>query len=288
MKLGVVSANVGPRCRPDAAVRFAQEVEAIGFDSIWAVEHVAVPGAPTSRYPYSPDGEMPGGADLPMTDPLVWFAFVAAHTEHLLLGTGVLILPLNHPVRLAKAVATLDLLSGGRVVLGIGVGWLADEARLLDMPWDRRGRRSDEQIELLRALWRDDPTTYRGEFYDLADVRSHPKPDRLPPIVLGGHSDAAARRAGRLADGYMPAPDDPDEIERLVDVMRTAARQAGRDPMSIEVTCSRVRDLDTALRLADLGVTRLTLIPPADADRLRPRLERFREEIGDPLAARGY
>lgn len=289
MKFGVVSSNAGPRATPDAAVRFAQEVEELGFDSIWTVEHVAIPGGHETPYPYSDDGSMPGGDDLVMADPLIWLAFVAAATTTVRLATGVLVLPLNHPIRLAKAVASLDLLSGGRVVLGVGVGWLTEEAELLDAPWTRRGARSEEQIHVLRALWTQESASFHGEFYSFDDVRSWPKPASAggPPIVLGGHSEAVARRAGRIGDGFIPAPSDPDEIEHLVEVMRTAARDAGRDPREIEITCSRIGDLETAIRLAELGVDRFNVIPPAKPDQVRPRLEAYLEKIALPLAERG-
>ncbi|BAN00926.1 LLM class F420-dependent oxidoreductase [Ilumatobacter coccineus] len=290
MKFGVVSSNTGERAHPAEAKRFAQLVEQLGYESIWTVEHVAIPGGFDSPYPYTDDGEMPGGNDLVMSDPLVWMAYVAAVTDAVKLATGVLVLPLNHPVRLAKAVATLDLLSSGRVILGLGVGWLREEAELLDAPWDRRGVRSEEQIAVMRALWSDAQATYRGEFYDLDRVRSFPKPSSPagPPIVLGGHSEAVAKRAGRLADGFIPAPSDIDDIAHLIGVMRGAAVAAGRDPDAIEVTCSRVRDVDSACRLAELGVSRLNVIPPARADDVGPRLEAYWERVAAPLAERGY
>lgn len=289
MKFGVVSANAGLRARPSEATQFAREVEALGFDSLWTVEHVAVPGRHETPYPYTDDGQMPGGVDLVMPDPLVWMAYVAAVTERLKLATGVLVLPLNHPVRLAKAVATVDLLSRGRVILGVGVGWLAEEAALLDAPWDRRGARSEEQIEVLRTLWRQERASFDGEFYRFEDVRSWPKPhdEGGPPIVIGGHSDVVARRAGRLGDGFIPAPSDPDEIIRLITIMRQAAEDAGRDPDSIEVTCSRISDADTAARLAEAGVARLNVIPPAAPEQVRPRLEAYLERVALPLAERG-
>jgi probable F420-dependent oxidoreductase len=289
MKFGVVSSNSGRRARPDEAMRFAREVESLGFDSIWTVEHVAIPGRHESPYPYTDDGEMPGGSDLVIADPLIWLAYVAAVTTEVKLATGVLVLPINHPVRLAKAVATLDLLSNGRVILGVGVGWLQEEARLLDAPWEQRGARSDEQIAVLRALWREPGASFHGRYYDFDDVRSWPKPhsNEGPPIVIGGHSDVVAQRAGRIGDGFLPAPSDPDEIARLILVMRRAAEDAGRDPDTIEVTCSRIRDADTAARLAELGVGRINVIPPAKPEEVRPRLEAYLERVALPLAERG-
>lgn len=289
MKFGVTASNSGRRVRPDEAIAFARAVEALGFESLWTVEHVAVPGTFTSRYPYTDDGSMPGGPDQPMADPLVWLSFVAANTERLRLGTALLVLPLHHPVRLAKAVATLDLLSGGRVLLGVGIGWLAEEARLVDAPWERRAARSEEQIGVLRALWREERSAFNGRFYALEDVRSFPKPHSAdgPPVIIGGHSDAVARRAGRIGDGFLPAISDPDEVLRLIAVMRRAASDAGRDPDSIEVTCSEIRDVGAAIRLAEAGVARINVVPRGRSDEIIPKLERYLERIAGPLADRG-
>src|SRR6476660_6665715 len=153
MKFGLMFANGGPFSEPGLAVGLAQLAEELGFESLWTVEHVVVPTAYASAYPYSPDGRMPGGEDVPIPDPLIWLAYVGGATSTIRLATGILILPQRNPVILAKELATLDRLSGGRVELGVGVGWLREEFDALGVPWERRGARTDEYVAAMRALW---------------------------------------------------------------------------------------------------------------------------------------
>jgi len=268
MKFGVMFANAGPRARPEDAVAMAQDAEAAGFESLWTVEHVVVPAGYESEYPYSADGRMPGGEDADIPDPLVWLAWVGAVTTTLRLATGILILPQRNPVVLAKELATLDLLSGGRVVLGVGVGWLREEFDALGVPFEERAARTDEYVEALRVLWRDAEPTFRGRFADFDRAKSHPKPAQEGgiPIVVGGHTNAAARRAGRLGDGFFPGRATTDELTPLLDEMRRAAKDAGRDADAIEVTAGGAMDLDGVKRFAELGVERI-VVPPFGWDR---------------------
>ena len=268
MKFGVMFANAGPRARPEDAVAMAQDAEAAGFESLWTVEHVVVPAGYESEYPYSADGRMPGGEDADIPDPLVWLAWVGAVTTTLRLATGILILPQRNPVVLAKELATLDLLSGGRVVLGVGVGWLREEFDALGVPFEERAARTDEYVEALRVLWRDAEPTFRGRFADFDRAKSHPKPAQEGgiPIVVGGHTNAAARRAGRLGDGFFPGRATIDDLTPLLDEMRRAAKDAGRDADAIEVTAGGAMDLDGVKRFAELGVERI-VVPPFGWDR---------------------
>ena len=268
MKFGVMFANAGPRARPEDAVAMAQDAEAAGFESLWTVEHVVVPAGYESEYPYSADGRMPGGEDADIPDPLVWLAWVGAVTTTLRLATGILILPQRNPVVLAKELATLDLLSGGRVVLGVGVGWLREEFDALGVPFEERAARTDEYVEALRVLWRDAEPTFRGRFADFDRAKSHPKPAQEGgiPIVVGGHTNAAARRAGRLGDGFFPGRATTEDLTPLLDEMRRAAKDAGRDADAIEVTAGGAMDLDGVKRFAELGVERI-VVPPFGWDR---------------------
>ena len=198
MKFGIMFANTGQAAVDGrVAAGLARAAEKAGFESIWTVEHVVVPSGYASTYPYDESGKMGGGQeDFDITDPLIWLSYVAAATESIRLATGILILPQRNPVVLAKAVATLDRLSGGRMMLGIGVGWLQEEFAALGVPFARRGARTDDSIHALRALWSEECTTYDGEFVSFSDVYSRPQPENgSVPIVIGGHSDAAARRA---------------------------------------------------------------------------------------------
>ena len=177
MKFGIAFANTGPFVEPDAAAAFATAAEANGFESLWTVEHVVVPSGYESTYPYSADGKMPGREDSPIPDPLIWLAYVAAATERIRLATGILILPQRNPVVLAKELATLDHLSGGRMILGIGIGWLAEEFAAIGVPFAERAARTDEHVAALRALWSDEPT-HHGEFTSVHQLHRPPAPRR--------------------------------------------------------------------------------------------------------------
>ncbi|TMQ26213.1 MAG: LLM class F420-dependent oxidoreductase [Candidatus Rokuibacteriota bacterium] len=259
MKFGLRYASLGRYANGPAAVELAQAAEAAGFDSIWTVEHVVVPHAYQSRYPYSPTGRMgPGLEDFPIPDPLIWLAYVASATRTLGLGTAILILPQRNPVVTAKAVATLDHLAGaGRVLLGIGVGWLAEEFATLGVPFADRGARTDEYVAAMRALWGQERASFTGRFVTFNDVFCRPRPaaGRIP-IVVGGDTVAAARRAGRLGDGYFPARGAPAE---LFDEMRRAAVAAGRDPSDIEITVSAPAEVSEIEALAKRGVARVAV-----------------------------
>jgi probable F420-dependent oxidoreductase len=282
MEFGIAFANTGPFSTTGGAVAIAAAAEAAGFDSLWAVEHVVVPHDYASTYPYSRSGKMPGGEDFAIPDPLVWLTWVGAHTTTLRLGTGILILPQRNPVVLAKEVATLDVLSGGRVLLGVGIGWLEEEFDVIGVSFPDRARRTDEYVAAMRALWSQDMATFSGETVAFHEAVMRPRPvDGRVPVVVGGHSPAAARRAGRLGDGFFPAKGD---LPALLDELRTAAEAAGRDPADIEVTWSGAsvlaggeQALDEVGRLAEMGVARLA-IPPLSYDPAA---------VGDALAAFG-
>jgi probable F420-dependent oxidoreductase len=259
MKFGIAFANIITFAESDGLVTLARGAEAAGFDSVWTVEHVIYPEGYESAYPYDPSGRMAMDSGTPLPDPLLWLAFVAAASETLRLGTGILILPLRNPLVLAKELATLDHLSGGRVELGIGVGWLEEEFDALGVPFARRGARTDEYIAVLRALWDGDHASHDGEFVSFADVSSNPKPTNgRVPIHVGGHSRAAAERAGRLGDGFFPGT---GEIGDLVDIVRQTAADAGRDPAAIEITYGNEALVgpdagEEVARLAEIGVDR--------------------------------
>lgn len=283
MKFGIVYANAGPTAvDPDLAVQLAQIAEESGFESLWTVEHVVVPAGYESQYPYSKSGKMPGGEESPIPDPLIWLTWVAAATRTIRLATGVMILPQRNPVVLAKELATLDLLSGGRVTFGVGIGWLREEFEAIGVPFEERVARTEEAIEALRVLWTDPEPTFTGRFTTFERAKLYPKPAQRggPPIVVGGHSAAAARRAGRLGDGFFPARGDLQTLPALLDAMRDAAREAGRDPDAVEVTTGGAMDLDGVKRYADAGVHRL-VIPPfgQNAQEWRTNLGRFGDEV---------
>jgi len=265
MKFGLMFANTGPFGVPESLARLARAAEEHGIESMWTVEHVVIPVGYRSPYPYSPSGKIPGAESVPIPDPLLPLAFAAAVTKKIRLATGILILPQRHPAYVAKEVATLDVLSAGRVILGIGSGWLAEEFEVVGVPFRERGARTDEAIRALRSLWKKSPEAFSGKFYRWPAVESNPKPVQTPgvPIVVGGHSEAAARRAARLGDGFFPARGDRETFNRLFAVLREECGKIGRDPRDIEITsgAGAKADRDVVKRFEDLGVQRFMVSP---------------------------
>lgn len=277
MKFGLGFASaVGTQ--PDTALEVCRVAEAVGFESVWGGEHVVLPTTIGSRYPYTADGKIPAQPDTEIVDPLIWLAYVAAAAPTLRLGTCILILPQRNPLVLAKEVATLDRLSGGRVELGIGIGWLREEFDALGVPWERRGARNDEYVAALRALWAGPHAEFHGEFVDFPPVTCSPRPTQAHlPILVGGDTQAAMDRAARLADGWYPGEGDVDALAALLARFDEALAAHGRTRADVAVTANvRPDKADAALvqRYADLGVARL-MIPafaffgPGGLDRLR-------------------
>jgi probable F420-dependent oxidoreductase len=263
MDFALAFANTGPFARAKGAVRLAQAAEAAGFESLWTVEHVVVPSGYQSTYPYSPTGKMPGPEESEIPDPLMWLAYLAGLTTTIKLGTGILILPQRNPVVLAKECATLDAMSGGRLLLGIGVGWLEEEFDAIGIPFAERGPRTDDNVAAMRALWSGDKASHHSEYTNFDDCILQPRPAQgTVPIHVGGHTKVAARRAGRLGDGFFPGKGSREEQRELFELVRSTAKEHGRDPDTIELTSGgngAFGDgaLDEVKALADLGVSRV-------------------------------
>ena len=283
MKLGLMFANSGPFANPQLMAHLAQAAERFGFESIWTVEHVVIPQDYQSPYPYSPSGKIPGSEDVPIPDPLLPLAYAAAITKTLRLGTGVMILPQRHPLYVAKEVATLDVLSNGRVILGIGSGWLKEEFDSLGLDFHQRGARTDEAIKSLRALWSPEAaSSFHGKHFSFGPVKCFPKPIQKDgvPIVIGGHSRAAAKRAGRYGNGFFPAIAEPDKLKELFAMMAAEAKKAGRDPKQIELSCMGRAKVDSLKALQDIGIERVVVPPPAyDPEGITRGLEKIANEV---------
>lgn len=266
MKLGVViPVELGTSGEPEEILRFARAAESLGFDEISAVEHSVVIADTESEYPYSPTGRshLPDDCDIP--DPLELLSFVAGATTTLGLSTGVLVLPNHNPVVLAKRLATLDRLSGGRLRICLGVGWMREEIEACGGRFDRRGRIADESIAVMRALWAGrDGVDFRGEYFSFTGAYSRPRPvrDTGVPLYIGGHSLAAAHRAGRLGDGFQPLGLAGDDLATAIGTMREAAAAAERDPADISLVLgATLPRLDESKldRSRALGADRLVL-----------------------------
>ena len=229
--------TANPFATPEYLKAVCDEAEARGVDRIWVGEHVVLFDDYASRYPYAADGRIPVGGETGLLDPLVTLAFMAAHTSSVRLGTAMCLLPQRNPVYTAKEVASLDWLSSGRVDFGVGVGWLREEFEALGVPWPGRGRRTDEYLEVLRTLWEDDPSEFRGELFDLPACRQHPKPVQRPvPVHVGGESDAAMRRLARAAHGWVPFNQRPDELAALIGRLDRVLEEEGRARHDLEIT----------------------------------------------------
>ncbi|MGW4331309.1 LLM class F420-dependent oxidoreductase [Rhodococcus koreensis] len=284
MKLGVViPVELGRAGEPEWILEFARAAESLGFDEISAVEHSVVIADTESEYPYSPTGKSHLPDDCSLPDPLELLSFVAGATTTLGLATGVLVLPNHHPVVLAKRLATLDRLSAGRLRVCLGLGWMREEIEACGGDFDRRGAVADEAIAVMRALWSGTAAVdFEGEYFSFRGAQSWPKPQRDSgvPLFIGGHSPAAARRAGRLADGFQPLGLAGDDLDRAIARMRAAAAGAGRDPADVELVLgATLPRLDEAKldRSRDLGANRLVLSASRHAQSL--------DQVVDEMAA---
>jgi probable F420-dependent oxidoreductase len=264
VKFGYSLFGVGPR----HYATVARDVEQAGFESIWMPEHLIMPVSVPPTYPYTEHGvgEAPIDSDTPLYDPWVALSFMAAATTTLRVATNVFVLPLRHPIAVARSVVTLDRVSGGRVTVGIGVGWLEDEFDVMTLSFRDRGRRTDEAIEVIRRLWTEPgDIEHHGEFFDFPAVRFQPKPVQKPviPIEVGGTSKPALRRAGRLGDGWIEmATPDLDTLRSMLAVINGERKEAGRDHLPFEVSWSiAAPTLDDVQRAAAAGVTRIITGP---------------------------
>ncbi|MEV0111142.1 TIGR03619 family F420-dependent LLM class oxidoreductase [Nocardia sp. NPDC050799] len=246
----------------------ARTAEELGFESVWIGEHAVIPKHDT-LYQFTPDGSLPFPDRTPIPDPLIWLSYVAGATGTINLGAGAVILPQRQALLLAKETATLDKLSGGRLLLGVAAGWLPEESEALGVPFARRGARLDEHITTLRRVWQEAAPTIAGEFTRVVEAISYPKPTRAggPPVIICGASAAAAKRAGKIADGFYPMLGSPQELPPLIDLVRTAALDAGRNPADVEITVGSF-ELATDRLFTEEAIKEVRGYREAGADRL--------------------
>jgi probable F420-dependent oxidoreductase len=251
MEVGVTIPHTGRYASPEWVREYCTTAETLGFDGLWAVDHLVMPHHTDSDYtlgrkPAKIADDAVSGLLSPNYEMMTTLTWVAAFTERVRLGTAVAVLPIRNPVHNARALATLDIYSGGRVIYGVGVGWLREEAEAMGMPWDRRGARSEEHIALMRTLWcaGDDLVEFHGEFHDLPPMDPEPRPVQRPiPILVGGHSEVARERAGRIGDGWIAAQMSPERVAEHWPLVVESAERHGRDPGSLQLfTSTPVRD----------------------------------------------
>src|SRR6478672_765550 len=291
MRLGLHALGIGSGADRTVIDAVASAAERAGFATLWSGEHVVMVDRSASRYPYSDDGQIAVPATADWIDPLIGLSFAAAATSTIRIATGVLLLPEHNPVLVAKQAATLDTLSGGRLTLGIGIGWSREEFDALGVPFERRGARTKEYVDAIRTLWRNDVASFGGEFVNFDAARVNPKPvhDRRIPIVLGGNSDAALRRVAAWGDGWYGFNlDSVDAVAERVDALRELCSESGRDPAELSIAVA-LRDTEPSDigPLAALGVDELVVVEgppevaPAAARWVSALADRWMPEIVD-------
>jgi probable F420-dependent oxidoreductase len=276
LKFGLTSINTGATSYPEALVNLAQAAESAGFESLWAGEHSILADS-TTRMPPT----------LRILNPLLALTYVAAHTRTVRLGTGVLLLPQHQPLILAKELATLDVLSGGRLMVGVGVGWAEEEYQALGVPFSERGARADEYLAAMRAIWSEDKPVYHGQYVSFQGVQAFPHPIQqpTPPIITGGRAPAVIRRTVEQASGWYGFAYDLDETANVLTQLRQASnryhRPASLGELEISIAPRIPIDKETAQRFSELGVHRLIFIPPPGKD--APALVQWVTTLGETL-----
>lgn len=281
MQIGVRLPAAGARVSSQTIVTVARWAEELGFHSLWVSDHVALPEPETinSTYPYPPH-KWPYPANTNWLDPLLALAWAAAVAPSLKLSNSVMVAPLRNPILLAKRLASLDYLSGGRVMLGIGVGWMKEEFDLIGASFERRGARTVEMVELMRAFWTGNTVEFQGEFYQVSGCKMHPRPVQPTiPVVWGGHSEAALKRIARVGDGWHPLQLSMEQLAGGLKKLRQFCEQNHRDPDSVLVVVRPNKayplNAETHVRHLELGIQHVVVDPPLDGPDLGP----FREEM---------
>ena len=291
MEVGLFSIGVARTADPDIIGLIARTADDMGFASLWAPEHMVLftQDAYTSRYPYNESGKI-GISDVDLLDPFTALAFAAAHTSRIKLATGICLVPQRHPLITAKLVASLDRLSKGRLLFGVGIGWLREELRALGIPPERRAQRTCEYLEAMRVLWTQDAPSFQGEFCAFPPVQSFPKPVQQPhpPIIFGGHTAPALRRAAEVGDGWLGFHLSPEEVAPLVQRLYQYAVEAGRhgDERFIGVVAPGQVTPEGLQQYRDAGVRHLVVrLPTVAPERLETALGELRERLVVPAQA---
>jgi probable F420-dependent oxidoreductase len=264
MRIGFFAIGIGRLTSPDWVRTVATNAERLGFASLWAPEHVVLLDRYASKYPYSA-GEFPVPTQTPMGDPFTTLAFAAACTKTIRLGTGICLVPEHNPVVLAKTVATTDLLSKGRLILGAGIGWLEEEFQAIGVPWERRAQRTRECVAAMRKLWSDDLSAYDGEFVKFDGVRSFPKPanGKSVPVWFGGESGPALKRVADYGDGWigfnLTADEAAGKIKRIEELLKASRRKRSDVELAVSPYTKPMKTDDLA-RYRDAGVEEVVLV----------------------------
>ncbi|MDG2306651.1 MAG: LLM class F420-dependent oxidoreductase [Candidatus Binatia bacterium] len=283
MKIGLIPCNVGVT-NVDMMIKMAQTAEEVGLESIWTFEHALVPENYESAYPYSADGKMGATPETNFVDPLIALSAIAQHTKKLRLGTGVNILPQSNPLMLAKQAASLDFVSGGRFMLGIGIGWLKEEFEALGVPFERRGARFADYVEAMRKVWSGDTVEHESDFIKWTGFKSYPVPVQSPlPLIIGGSKKNALKRVARYGQGWYAPAASADQVAALLPALDEACAAEGRDRSTIEISTMYIpvmEPVEEALpRYRDLGVERLIIPLQALGEKPMEGLARLGDDV---------
>ena len=285
MKFGIVPINLREFTNPEVLIPFVQKAEALGYESVWTAEHVIIPKTYDSVYPYNPSGKLPFKVDTAIIDPLVALTFIAAATTRLRLGTGVNILPQMNPLYLAKWASSIDHLSQGRLMLGLGIGWLREEFEALGVPFERRGKRTNEYLEALKAVWSGEEVHYQGEFIHWQGFMMRPRPAQPGgvPLVIGGVSKPAIRRVVKYGDGWYVIGRNLQDYRAHMQALADECTRQGRDPRELEITAYwnyYHEGLESLSVYEELGIHRLLInVQALRESNVTTALERFANEV---------
>jgi probable F420-dependent oxidoreductase len=282
MKVGVVIPNAGPKCSPENMTAVARMADEMGYHSVWVTDHVVLAENVQSYYPYRSHGRWDYPPETYWLDPLLSLCWVAASFPNLQIGTSITVVPLRNPVLLAKQISTLDFLSGGRFILGIGAGWMKEEFDFIGVDFAKRGKRVTEMVRLMRELWAGESVDFKGDLWRIKGCKMYPRPIQSNiPILWGGHSDSALKRVARMGDGWHPTQITLEQLETGIEKLEAYSRESGRDPESVQIVARPGNTYaitpETHARHLELGVDHLVMDTPIKQE--DPKLEILRESM---------
>jgi probable F420-dependent oxidoreductase len=295
MRIGITAVGIGKAARPNIIRRVAENADRLGFGTLWAPEHVVLFDEHESKYPYSADGRFLAGSTIDLLDPFIGLTYAAAYSKRIRLATGICLVPEHNPLVLAKVAASLDFLSGGRFVLGVGIGWSAEEFAALGIPFERRAQRTIEYIEVMRKLWSEEKSSFHAEFVHFNEARSFPKPAHASgkiPVIFGGESMPALKRVARFGDGWFGVNLNPAQAKDKIDTLNKLMRDAGRNPDELDISISPYHNeitTDDLHRYHELGVNEFVPFVqlPRNEDQIPQFLESIAREWVEPAAKIG-
>ena len=294
MKTGLFALGIGSGTQPGIVRTTAQHAERAGFSTLWVGEHVVLFDRHDSKYPYSAEGNFPLPADADWLDPFITLTFAAAVTDKIRLATGICLVPEHNPLVLAKEIASLDRLAGGRFALGVGVGWSAEEFAAIGIPFERRAQRTREYIEVMRRLWGEEVTSFHGEFVNFDNARAYPKPSRggKLPVLFGGESGPALKRVADVGNGWFGFNLDAAEAKEKIGKLRSMLQERKRDPKDVEIVVApylKRITVDDLKRYRDAGVDELVFVtnPPADEAKIPAWIDKMATDWVQPAAKVG-